>query len=153
MSGDGGRAAVLAEMRRAHLAELGARALYGWLARLGRDAELRRLMEGLEDEEAQQVERLVVLMRALGERPRQTSRRRRVVSALLAFSTPLFGARPVLRLCEEAEGTASRWYAHFAEHFRLTGAADAAATCHSLSQIKAHHAQALRAWVDNAPHR
>jgi hypothetical protein len=153
VSGDGERAAVLAEMRRAHLAEIGARTLYGWLARLARDAELRRLMAGLEEEEALQVERLQALMRGLGAAPRRTSRRRRAVSTLLAWSTSVFGSRPVLRLCEEAEGTASRWYAHFAQHFLLSGAADAAATCHGLAQVKARHAQALRAWVDNAPRR
>jgi len=153
LSGGDGRAEVLVEMRRALLAELGALALYGWLARLSRSAELRDLMAAFEDEERAQVERLRQLMRELGEQPRATSRRRRLASLLLACSTPVFGARPVLRLCEEAEGTASRWYAHFAEHLVLSGAPLEAAACRALSDTKARHARALRAWVDNAPRR
>jgi rubrerythrin len=151
---DGGAGAeLLSELSRAYAAELGARALYGWLARIVPDAELRRLMGGLEEEEQQQIARLTALMGALDAPVPRTVWRRRAVSLLLAACTPVFGTRPVLRLCEEAEGTASRWYAHFAEHCRRSGAAEAAAACQSLSRTKAHHAQTLRTWVDNAPRR
>lgn len=150
---DGGRAAVLAEMRRALRSEFGARSLYGWLSRFSRDPELRSLMAGLEDEELQQIDRLRSVLAELGERTRDRSYRRRAASACLAFTTPLVGVRPVLRLCEEAEGTASRWYAHFAEHLSLTGELEAAQVCGALSAIKAMHAQALRAWVDHGPRR
>lgn len=149
----GDRRAVLVELRRALRAEFGARSLYGWLARLHRSPELRRLMGGLEDEEREQIARLRSLMTDLGERPRARSFRRRVASACLAFSTPVFGVRPVLRLCEEAEGTASRWYAHFGEHFARSGELEAARVCSTLALTKSMHVQALRAWVNNAPRR
>lgn len=147
------REAVLAEMLRALRAELGARSLYGWLARLARDRELRRLMGGLEEEEEQQVDELCRLLTSLGLRPRRWSLRRRAASCLLAWSTPVFGTRPVLRLCQEAEGTASRWYACFAEHFVRTGAPEEARLCNSMALLKSRHAGALEAFVGHAGRR
>jgi rubrerythrin len=148
-----GREAVVAEMLRALRAELGARALYGWLARLARDRELRRLMGGLEEEEDRQVDDLCRLLASLGERPRRWSLRRRTASFLLAWSTPVFGTRPVLRLCEEAEGTASRWYACFAEHFVRSAAPEEARRCNAMALLKARHASALQAFVNHAHRR
>lgn len=147
------RATVLVELRRALRAELGARTLYGWLARLGGRRELRSLMAGLVEEEGAQVEELLGLLESLGERPRRWSFRRSLASWALACSTLVFGTRPVLRLCEEAEGTASRWYAHIAEHFARTGAVEEARRTNAMALLKSHHASALKAFVDHGPRR
>ncbi len=146
-------AALVAEMHRAFLAEIGARSMYGWLARLARDSELRQLLARFQEEELHQLDRLGVVMAALGERPRRRGLRRRLMAAALALTVPVVGSRPALRICEEAEGTAARWYAHFRELLDGCGRADLAAECDRLATTKLRHAQALEAWVRHAPRR
>jgi rubrerythrin len=145
--------ALVAEMHRAYLSEIGARSIYGWLARLVRDSALRQLLARFQEEEARQLDRLERVMATLGRRPRRRGLRRRVMAALLASTVPVVGSRPALRICEEAEGTAARWYAHFRELLDRAGRADLAAECGRLATTKLRHAQALEAWVRHAPRR
>jgi hypothetical protein len=65
----------------------------------------------------------------------------------------VFGTRPVQRLCEEAEGTASRWYACFAEHFVRSAAPEEARRCHAMALLRARHASAHQAFVNHAHRR
>lgn len=146
-------AALVAEMHRALLAEVGARSIYGWLARLVRDAELRQVLARFHEEEERQIAELRGVMGELGSRPPRRGLRRRMMAAVLAFSVPVVGSRPALRICEEAEGTAARWYAHFRDLLDAAGQRELAARCNRLATTKLRHAQALEAWVRNAPRR
>jgi rubrerythrin len=136
-------------MRRALLAELGARCVYGWLVRLVRDRELRGVLGSFLDEEAEQIDALRRVMIELGGAPPRTSRRRRALATLLALTVPVIGSRPALRICEEAEGTAARWYGHFREILMGDGRGDLAVVCERLATTKLRHARALEAWVRN----
>jgi rubrerythrin len=138
---------LLVEMRRALLAEFGARAIYGQLARVVRDPELTDVLLRLHEEEALQIERLRALMSALGARPRTRSLRRRLLAACLAYTTPVLGCGFALRTCHEAETTASRWYAQYREYLAGCGEPAHANVCAELSLVKLRHAQALLAWV------
>ena len=147
VSGDGHRA-LLVDMRRALLAEFGARAIYGQLARVVHDDVLVDVLTRMREEEGLQIERLRALMIALGARPRRRSLRRRLLAAALAYTTPIFGRRFALRTCHEAENTASRWYAQYREYLARCGEQAHAQTCGELSLIKLRHAQALLAWLE-----
>ena len=83
------------ELQRALLAEIGARSIYGWLARFVRDRELRQVLARFQEEEMAQIEQLERVLAALGERPRRRGLRRRLLAAALAFTVPLVGSRPV----------------------------------------------------------
>jgi demethoxyubiquinone hydroxylase (CLK1/Coq7/Cat5 family) len=146
-------APLIAELHRALLAEIGARSIYGWLARFVRDRELRQVLARFQEEEVTQIDRLSRVLTALGERPTRRGLRRRFLAAALACTVPVIGSRPALRICEEAEGTAARWYAHFRELLDGRGRRELAQACNELATTKLRHALALQAWVRNAPRR
>ena len=146
-------AALLREMKRALLAELGARAIYRRLARLARDPELVRVLAGFAHEEERQIELLRASLASLGARAARSSLRRTLLAEALAWTGPIVGTRPALRICLEAEGSAARSYAHFQEHLASLGEREAALACGELALTKRRHAQALHAWVENAPRR
>jgi hypothetical protein len=135
-------------MRLALFAEFGALALYGYLARSGRDVELAELLTRFRIEEEQQIVHLRALIESLGGRPPTKRWRRRMAAWMLALCSRVGGGRLALRLCLESEETVSRWYARFAVHLARTGLADEARTCEALSVTKRRHALALRAWVE-----
>jgi rubrerythrin len=139
--------ALLTDMRRALLAEFGARAIYAQLEHLCRDPELAGVLARMHDEEARQIESLRSIMLALGARPRRRSTRRWILAALLAWTTPIFGLRFCLRTCKQAETTASRWYAQYREYLSRCGEHEHAHTCAELSLVKHRHAQMLQAWA------
>jgi len=143
-----GDAALLEDMRRALLAEFGSQAIYAHLRARIRQPELRGLIEMLHLDEAAQIERLRAVMLALGERPASRSRRRRMLAWALAAASPLTGRRLVLRICAEAETTASRWYAQFHEYLLAAGEAGLARECGEMSAFKLRRANALRPWLD-----
>jgi len=143
------RAALLEEMERALRAEFGALAIYRRLLRIVRDEELSRVLDTFCEDERDQLVALRALMSELGVVPRKGSLRRRIAAIVLALSVPVVGSRPVLRLCEEAEGTAARWYAHFRDFFLERGMPDRALTCDRLATTKLRHAQTLQTWVRN----
>jgi len=134
-------------MDRALRSELGARAMYGLLARRVRDGELAQVLARFREDEAAQVEALREVMRGLGGRPRSRSARRRVLAILLYLATHLGALGLALRLCLESEETLSRWYAGYADHLAAGGQRAAASACQALSLVKRRHAQALQAWV------
>jgi hypothetical protein len=135
-------------MRRALLAEFGSQAIYARLAaRLG-PGELRNLLERLHFDAAEQIERLRSVMSALGEVPVSKSRRRRWLAWALSAASPLTGRRLVLRICAEAESTASRWYAQFHEYLKAVGETALARECGVMSEFKLRRANALRPWLD-----
>ena len=136
-------------MKRALLAEFGARAIYRRLARLVRDKELALLLAGFADEELAQIELLRTTMEALGAVPRARSIRRTLLANALAVTAPVIGPRLALRICEDAEETRARWYAHFNEYLLRCGELELAKSCAHLSVTKQRHAQALQAWVDH----
>jgi len=144
---------ILDEMRRTHLAELGARAIYGQLAALVRDAELKAVLRRLQLEEEDQVQGIAELIRGLGGRPVRRSRRRWLLAGVLALVGAVFGARLALRICCEAEKTASRWYATFQSWFQAQGRMDEARLASRLGVNKHRHAEILQTWIDHAPRR
>lgn len=137
-------------MRRALLAEFGAQAIYRQMARRARDPALADVLARLHSEEEAQIETLRTLMAALGARPPRRSRRRRVLAWALAAATPVIGTRLVLRICCEAEATASRWYAQYSAYLLQVGERGHAETCGTLSVFKLHRSQVLQPWVAGA---
>ena len=140
--------ALLEDMRRALLAEFGAQAIYGNLEPRVTHAELRSVLSRLHADEAAQIAGLRAVMQALGERPVTRSRRRRVLAWVLAALSPLTGRRLVLRICAEAETTASRWYAQFHEYLAAVGEVELARACAEMSAFKLRRAHALQPWLD-----
>ncbi|HVS12205.1 MAG TPA: hypothetical protein VMS76_20250 [Planctomycetota bacterium] len=147
------RARLIGELRRALLAEFGARAIYRRLERLARDGELARVLAGFAQEEERQIELLRASLTSLGAGPARGSLRRTLLAEALAWTSPLVGIRPVLRICLEAEDTSARRYAYFQERLAQLGERESALACGELALTKRRHAQALYAWVENAPRR
>lgn len=143
-----GDAALLEDMRRALLAEFGSQAIYAELAPRVNHPELRQVLLRLHLDEEAQIARLREVMRALGEDPLRQSRRRRLLAWALACASTVTGRRLVLRICAEAETTASRWYAQFREYLAAVGEAELARTCAELSSFKLRRAHALQPWLD-----
>lgn len=144
----GPHAALLAEMVYALRSELGASYVYPALARASRDTELASVLSELGRESAEQVRALQELVRGLGGRPARSRLRRLVAARVLALVSPLTGMRLPLRLCCDAEGTVSRWYAGYAAYFVRLGDEPRARACSDLSQAKYRHSILLRTWVD-----
>jgi rubrerythrin len=147
------RARLVGELRHALLAELGARAIYRRLERLVRDGELARVLAGFAQEEERQIELLHASLGSLGAGPARGSLRRTLLAEALAWTSPIVGIRPVLRICLEAEDASARRYAYFQEHLAGLGEGETALACGELALTKRRHAQALYAWVENAPRR
>ena len=139
--------ALLADMHLALLAEFGAHAMYGFLARRSTDAELSSLLVRFRAEEEEQVERLRTLMVALGGSPPARSRRRRFAAWLLYLTTWIGGRRLAMRLCLESEETIAHWYGQYAVYLGEAGLVEHARTCGALALTKRRHALALQAWV------
>jgi hypothetical protein len=140
---------LLRHMHSALLSEVGSRTVYARLSKRRSHGELAQLLERLEQESAQVHEKLRVLMESLGGDPPRSSLRRRLLAEALAALSPLIGIRRVLRLCQHAEETVSRWYASYSAHLAEIGHAESARLCQELSLLKLLHAQALSAWVSN----
>ncbi len=143
--GDG---ALIEDMRRALLAEFGSQAIYAALAPRISHTELRGVLERKHADEAAQIACLREVMQALGERPLERSRRRRVLAWALASASTITGRRLVLRICAEAELTASRWYAQFHEYLAAVGELELARACGEMSTFKLRRAHALQPWLD-----
>lgn len=139
---------LLAEMREALLAELGALEAYRALSRRPWDEELLKVLVAFHHEELELVEGLRTVIQALGGRARRRSWRRRIAARLLAASTRCFGPRFALRVCQEAEATVSRWYREFAVYLARTGELEHARRCEEFSRTKARHASTLNAWTE-----
>lgn len=140
-------------MHRTLLAELGARAIYGHLARFSRDHDLERVLLELRSEEQRQVEGVSALIEALGGRPQRRSLRRWLLAGLLAIVAALFGMRVALRVCCDAERTAARWYATYQSFFQARGQLELARRAARLGMTKHRHAEALATWIEHAPRR
>ena len=143
-------ASLLAEMKRALLAEFGARAIYRRLTRYVRDEALARVLASFAQEEDEVIASLREVMTQLGARPRRRSLRRLVLANTLALTTFVIGPRFALRICADAEETRSRWYAEFHEWLLRQGEEGPARACARLCLTKQRHAQALQAWVQHA---
>lgn len=133
--------------------ELGATYVYPALARVTRDPELRGVLQQLSTDSRDQVERLRSVMTALGARPARSRFRRRIAANVLAISTPVVGMRLALRICCDAEGAVSRWYAGYAVYFTRNSDDERAREFHELSQAKYRHSLRLGAFVENLPTR
>ena len=101
--------ALLVDMHLALLAEFGAHAMYGFLARRSEDVELSSLLARFRTEEEEQIDRLRQLILALGGNPPTSSRRRRFAARLLYLATWFGGGRIAMWLCLESEETVARW--------------------------------------------
>lgn len=141
------RAELLEDMHRALLAEFGAQAIYAHLARKLAAGDLQGLVIELHAQQAAQIERLRDAMKALGAAPPTRSRRRRVLAWALAAVSGLTGRRLVLRICAEAEATASRWYGRFAEYLAATGERELARSLSEMARYKQSRSQSLQAWL------
>lgn len=139
---------LLANMRQALLAEMGACAIYARLARRTPDAELGEVLGQFHREECEQIEALRHLMSTLGARSKARSLPRSTAAWLIALSTRVGGMPLALRLCLESERTVERWYCEFAHYLGQSGERDLVATCEALACTKGRHARALAAWVE-----
>ena len=138
---------LLREMHRALLAEFGARAIYRQLSRVCRDAALREFLTQFAEDESEQIRELRAIIERLGGRAPRKSFRRWILATILALGSALIGVRPALRLCEEAEGTAARWYVRFGHVLAGRGELGAARTLAGLAIVKQRHGRVLRTWV------
>lgn len=143
-------ATLSGELHSTLLAELGARAVFGDLARRCGDAELARVLDLLREQQDEQVRELREVMTSLGLRPAGSSARRRVLARLLVAARPLVGRRLVLRLCAQAADRAARAHATFQLCLLELGDEAGASTCGRLSERRRRHALSLAAWVENA---
>ena len=144
---------LLREMHRALLAEFGARALYRALPRVCRDASLRELLRQFAADEDEQIRVLRSVIADLGGRPPRKSTRRWVLANVLAGASLVIGVRPALRLCEEAEGTAGRWYVRFQHALAGRGETEAAQRLAGLGTVKQRHGRVRRTWVAHGGRR
>ncbi len=144
--------ALLADLRYAILSEVGARTLYGILATKTKREDLRSLLTRLELESERVLERVRALADGLGGGRLRGALRRRLLATALARLAPLIGIGRILRLCQQAEETVSRWYASDSVYFASRGDHERAALCRELCLIKQVHAQALATWLSNARH-
>ncbi|QDU66971.1 hypothetical protein [Engelhardtia mirabilis] len=128
--------------------EFGAYSIYMLLPLVARNAELRRLLVALRDEQREQVAGLRALISDLGGNP-PASRWTRAVAAWGLFAiTPVVGSRFALRLCLEAERTVMRWYAEYAIHLAERGLIEPAIRCREFCMVKRIHASRLGTFVD-----
>jgi rubrerythrin len=146
-------ASLLYEMKRALLAEFGARAIYRRLAKLVRDPELSHVLAEFAREEEDVIKSVRATMQALGAKPRTRSNRRVVLANVLAYTTPIFGPRLSIRVCADAEEQRARWYAHFHEYLVQNGEPALAAECGRLALTKQRHARVLETWVEHPARR
>lgn len=144
---------LLQEMIRALRAEFGARAMYRQLPRVCGDAALRDLLAQFAADEEEQVRELRAVIARLGGDPPRRSLRRWVLATVLAWGCAVIGVRPALRLCEEAEGTAARWYARFERALAALGEPAAAEALARLGVVKRRHERVLRTWVAHSGRR
>lgn len=140
--------ALAADMRTTLLAEFGAQAIYGFLARRTADPELGGVLQRFQEDEAVLVAGLTSVMLDLGIRriPRH-SRRRSVLAWIVAVASRRQRRSLALRLCLDSEEKLGRSYASYAEYVLRTGAVDLARRCEELAQIKQRHARILSTWV------
>lgn len=139
--------AFIDDMRRALLAEFGARAIYGELAQRVNDAELREVLTRFHQDEIEQIDRLRALMTSLGGASKSRSRRRAALAWGLAVSSKIGGLSFALRLCHDSENTLTRWYWTYATYLIDAGLIDHARTCEALGLVKQRHARTLSTWV------
>lgn len=144
---------LLRELHRALLAEFGARALYRALPRVCRDTALREFLQQFAADEEEQIRALRELIESLGGRAPTRSTRRWLLGLLLAAASAVVGVRPALRLCEEAEGTAARWYVRFQHALAARGEQRAAQVLAELGLVKERHGRVLRTWVAHGGRR
>lgn len=139
---------LVADMRIALLAELGARSIYGQLSKRMRDAELRQVIAQFHEEESQiiaTVQRLLLLCGARNVPAR--SLRRALLAWMLASSSRGRSDSLALRSCHDSELTVARWYSEYARYLGQIGARAEARTCEELAQAKIRHARILEAWM------
>lgn len=127
--------------------EFGARSLYPWLARRARDEELAAVLRELARDTDAQIPQLRRMLAELSIDAPERSRRRALVSALIALTTVFLGQRFALRLCLDAEETVARWYERFAHRFVAEGRIDLARRVEAWGQSKRRHAEVLRTFL------
>jgi hypothetical protein len=139
---------LLADLRRALQAELGARSIYGYLAPRMRDRELGQLLERFHEDEDALVAGMRALLLDLGARkvPRR-NRSRELSGWILALSSGGRASSMALRLCLESESTVARRHGENALRLARAGDVLRARACDGFAQIKLRHARMLEAWV------
>jgi len=145
------RAALIGELVQALRSEIGARSLYGLLARVARDPELAGVLRQLAREEERMVADLRGVLTELGRETRARSWRRSAASAAIAALVPVFGIRFALRLCLDAEETVERWYARSVVRLAMLGERERAEKLETFAVAKRRHAQHLQAFAQNIP--
>ncbi len=140
--------ALVDDMGRALLSELGARVVYARLSTCVQDEELTGVLTELAEDENGQIRTLQELMRRLGGKPRSRSFRRWFMGRALVSCRRLFGPRFAMRVCLDAEWTVSRWYAKYAAYLTQVGETSEAQVCEELALTKRRHSRVLQAWVD-----
>jgi rubrerythrin len=140
--------ALVAELRRALTAEIGARALYARLAGRMRDPELKSVLASLRDDEGVLVDEVRALLLALGARraPR-SSPTRALTSWILALGSRGRRASIAVRFAHDAECTFARRYHDLSIRFAARGEIEPARACDRFAQEKQRHARVLEAWI------
>jgi rubrerythrin len=139
---------LLADLRRALMAEIGARSIYAQLAARVRDPELGRVLAAFHEDESALVESVRELSLRLGEkRAPRSSLTRASIGWVLAACSRGKSSSIALRLCHDSECTVARWYHDLALAFVRAGEVDHARACSELAQTKQRHARILEAWV------
>lgn len=145
-------AALFEDLHETLRSEFGARAIYGLLARSGRDPELARLLATLADEQGAQIEELQALIEALGGRAFARCRRRTILAHALHVTRFVGGRKFILRLCHDAQTSLEYRYLGVARYLAATGAVRIAESAGRLATTKLRHAQALSTWLEHGDH-
>lgn len=142
---------LVRDMQRALRSELGALSFYSLLPRVTANAELRKLLIELRDDEREVVVEVRTLIEELGGRPKTRRWTRSLAAWGLTFVAPILGSRFTTRLCYDAEAAVSRWYAQYAGLLARLGDLPNAERCRDLSLKKHIHATRLATFVHNLP--
>jgi rubrerythrin len=139
---------LLAELRRALSAEIGARSIYACLAVRMRDPELGRVLAAFHEDEHELVESVRALLISAGAKraPRQ-SYTRASIGWILAVLSRGKSSSIALRLCHDSECTVARWYHDLAFELARAGEVEPARACGGFAQTKQRHARVLEAWI------
>lgn len=138
----------LDDVRTSLLAEFGARAIYGFLARRAADEELAGVVARFAEDGDELVAGLSRLLRELGVHRVPTRSLRRTTQAwcVAALSRRRRGSL-ALRMCLDSEQRLGRSYASYAEYLGRFGRLDLARRCEALAATKQRHARILATWV------
>jgi hypothetical protein len=140
--------ALTAEVRRALMAEIGARSIYAPLEGRMRDPELSRVLASFRDDEDGLIDGVRALLVAVGaKRGPEESFTRAWIGWMLAVCSRGRNSALALRLSHDSECTMARRYHELSIRFARAGHVEHARACDGFAQVKQRHARVLEAWI------